>query len=127
MSQETKIRKKAIVAMKAVTASAIFFAGVSCSSEEESTDVGFSVNEPDVATSDTGEDTAVADIGADTAVADADDGAICNTEVSTGVCPDQCDRDNDIDCCESDGGDWWDGQCGPVAVPGPFVPPSMRA
>lgn len=120
MGQESKIRKKALIAIKAVTAGAVLFAGVACSGEEEANDVGFNITEADAATGDTEGDT--------TPVADADSGAECNSEESTGVCPEMCDRDNDVDCCNDDGMyEWWDGGCHAMAVPGPFVPPKMRA
>ena len=119
-SHDDQIRSKALTAMKAVTASAILFAGVACSSESDTTrDVGWNVDQ---------QDTAVSDTSDAVATADADNGEDCNDEESTGVCPDHCTQDNDVDCCESSGMyEWWDDGCYAVAVPGPFVPPSMKA
>lgn len=210
MSDETVIRQKALWAMKAVTAGALLFAGVSCSGDADPADPEWNLSDnhasADVATTDTGSnsglsdvdtpsldtggdantgtDTEVADVGedvstgsdtgtdtgsdtgldgggtatdtgTDTEVADvgedvstgdtgadtgmdvavdtgtdtavADAGAECNSEESTGDCPEHCHMDNDVDCCFNNGGDWFGDSCGPVAVPGPFVPPAMTA
>ena len=74
MSNNRNVRRKALRAMKAVTAGAILFAGVACS-DDESGGTTFNVGEEDAgtdaATADTGGDTSTEDAGGDTEVADA--------------------------------------------------------
>ena len=107
MSDNRKVHRKALRAMKAVTAGAILFAGVACSNDD--------TDDPDwnVGENDTEADNAVADTGPE-----------CNAEESTDVCPDKCHMDDDVDCCEESGG-FWEGDFCSVVVPGPFVPPAM--
>lgn len=152
MKLDYEIRKKALRAMQAVTASAVLFAGVSCSSTEGSDDSEWNLHEEDAgndvttdtngdasgdtngdasadASGDTGGD-ASTDVGGDTDTNGETDVALsCNDEQSTGVCPEGCTMEDDVDCCHEGGGCWdmdecWEGGC---AVPGPFVPPRMVA
>lgn len=122
MSDESTLRQRSLLAMKAVTAGALLFAGIACSDDDDT-------NEPDWNIQDNQNS---ADAGGDTAVADVsqnDTGEACNTESYTGVCPDHCTIDEDLDCCEASGGCWWGGECDPwgCVVPGPFVPPTVVA
>ncbi len=81
MKEKTKTRKKALRAMKAVTAGAILFAGVACS-DDDTGSTGWNIDEndagDDVATSNADSqdtelagDTGAADSGSDTEVVDA--------------------------------------------------------
>ena len=134
MNDDSKIRHKALHAMKAVTAGALLFAGVACSGDDDTTNgpnwnIG-NQNAGNATTTDTGGD-ADGDASSqnddqNTVVADA--GEDCNDEESTGVCPEHCDEDNDVDCCEEIDwgyGEWSDEYGCMVAIPGPFVPPCM--
>lgn len=100
--------------MKAVTAGALLFAGVSCTGDDDDTsnDGGWNVQEGDA--------------GAD-ADGDADSPGFCSGGERTGDCHVMCSIDEDIDCCEQAGHCWQGGQCyeDACAVPGPFVPPKM--
>ena len=131
--------------MKAVTAGALLFAGVSCTSDDPTdNDDSWNLEEPggdataddaddgdvdtgDATVSDTGTDVIAVDTGSDGGMVDAD--IRCDDEERTGVCPDECTMDSDIDCCEENDGCWDSGTCweGGCAVPGPFVPPKMSA
>lgn len=118
MSKKSEIRKKSLWAMKAVTAGALLFAGVSCSGEtDDSNDSEWNIQEGDA-----GADASPSD----TAVADADNGDECYDGQANGNCPEHCTMDDDVDCCIESGGDWFGDGCA-VAVPGPFVPPKMTA
>ncbi len=113
-TEDKEIRKKAITAVKAVTAGAILFAGVSCWSDD-----GNEGPEWNIENSDAGGDAAVSDAsGSDV------QSMRCDAQESTGECYEECNRDNDVDCCYNWGGELWDGEC--VAyIEGPFVPPRM--
>ncbi len=126
MSEKKAIRRRALQAMKAVTASAILFAGVACSGDE-SDKTNFNVGEPDtgndvstsndtgsndtgydIGTEDTGTDTTVADTGpdigpADTGPSDVDSDtepydASTDTSVDTGADTAYADADTGQDC-----------------------------
>jgi hypothetical protein len=123
MKRDLEIRRKALRATMAVTASAMLFAGVGCSNDDDTTDPGWDVREPET---DTGREDA--DVEGDVAddaddVSENDSGPGCNEDEADGVCPQGCHSGNDVDCCERGGG-FWAGGC---AVEGPFVPPSMPA
>lgn len=111
MNDDTKTRKRSLWAMKAVTAGALLFAGVSCTSDDDD-DNSWNVQE----------DTGVAD-------ADSDAGPQCSGDEFTGECDERCSIHDDADCCELEGHCWSGGECweGGCAVPGPFVPPRIRA
>ena len=55
------------------------------------------------------------------------DGATCKDTVD-GICPEECTRDDDADCCNEVELCTWEPSWGcACAVPGPFVPPTMAA
>ncbi len=113
MKANDNIRNKAMMAMKAVTAGALLFAGVACSGDTDDTEETWNVAEQDA--------------GSD--AEDDDTGPLCNAQESTGECPEGCTQENDVDCCEEidsewEWCDWIDGYCS-CAIMGPFVPPSM--
>ncbi len=120
MSDSSAIRKKAINAMKAVTAGALLCAGIACSGDDDTEGPEWNINQSndaDVTTTDAGSDTGKTDAGVD-----------CNDEYSNDICPEHCDEHNDVDCCENIDygyGHWSDEHGCSVAVPGPFVPPAM--
>lgn len=126
MKPDSQIRRKAMKAIQAVTASAVLFAGVSCSPDDDIRDPSWNLQEGDTGNDATADADATVD---DTGDAMVDAATRCNAEESTGVCPAECTMDNDIDCCESNNGCWDSGVCweGGCAVPGPFVPPRMAA
>ena len=113
MVGEREVRSKAIRAMKAVTAGALLFAGVACSSgqpvENDAND------EVDSENTGTENDESLEVVDART----------CNTDEPTGICPEGCSIDEDIDCCEREDLCSWAGGACSCAIPGPFVPPSM--
>ena len=113
MSDANRIRKKSLWAMKAVTAGALLFAGVSCTSDDDDTsnDSSWNIEE-----------------GGDAALSDTDDTAPeCSGDEFTGQCDPRCSIHEDADCCEMEGHCWMSSECweGGCAIPGPFVPPSM--
>lgn len=130
MDSDAEIRKRAITAMKAVTAGAILAAGVACSSDGETPDAGWELTE-DVgqdSADDTGSDTSGVDTGPDAITQDT--GSECNDQESTGYCPEGCGVDDDIDCCTESSTEmcwssWEEGFGCTTICEGPFVPPEM--
>lgn len=114
--RDQRIRRKAIGAIKAVTAGAILFAGVACSGEE-----------PDgphwnIGNHDAGGDVTQTDT-ADTAQADSGSTGVCSTEEVNEECYAECNENNDIACCQQ-WGTWLGDECA-AWIEGPFVPPRM--
>lgn len=126
---DDRIRRKAIRAITAVTAGAMLFAGVACTSDDD--DSGNSNNgEWNLQDGDASGDTAEGDVTANHTQFGDTDGqseSKCNMQESTGECHEDCTIYNDKDCCnEDDFGYWSNGDCA-VAIEGPFIPPRMPA
>jgi hypothetical protein len=130
------IRRKARRAARAVTMGAAL-AAAGCSpdsspiSDNNDWDLSNDASHSDAVTADTATadavttDTQVRDAAVD-ALADADiTEATCSDEADE-ICPEICTHNNDYDCCVLGPGFTYlpGGGC---AVPGPFVPPAMRA
>ncbi len=125
-AKDKEIRKRAISAVKAVTAGAILFAGLSCGSDDGNEGPQWNIENRDA-----GSDAALSDAGGDVALSDANGSDVqdvqetrCNAQESTGECYEECHQDEDVDCCHQWGGELWDGQCAALNI-GPSVPPRM--
>ena len=124
-------RSRALRATRAVTFGGLSLTAAACGTTPATLPTG------DVG-ADTGSDTGT-DAPTDTVTPDVivvpdvrvDTAPTCSGE-SDDVCPDSCNPDTDIDCCEGDQAEWewctydseWGCQC---AAEGPFAPPSFRS
>ena len=129
MIGDDEILRKSLTAMKAVTAGALLIAGVACSSDEEGPDPSWEVGEDAGPQQDGGDDDTGIDTGPDAIIA-VDTGPSCNDQESTGVCPEGCSINDDVDCCNQDGDEWcwseWEEGFGCTTIcMGPYVPPRM--